>query len=121
MSKFPKPLFLLPLTLLLLAGGCDDGKSESAIATVTAAAASLQPQDPELAAIYQRSCKVCHTSAGTGAPMTGDTDAWAPRMAKGMDTLLDNVINGSGGMPPLGLCMDCDAEQFEALINFMAK
>jgi cytochrome c5 len=41
-------------------------------------------------------------------------------MAKGMDTLVDNVVNGFGGMPPFGLCMDCDVAQFEALINFMA-
>ncbi len=33
---------------------------------------------------------------------------------------MDNVINGFGGMPALGLCMDCTADQFEALIDFMA-
>jgi len=78
------------------------------------------PSDPDIAKIYERSCKSCHTLAETGAPLTGDTAAWAPRMAKGMDTLLDNVINGSEGMPPLGLCMDCSASDFEALIHFMA-
>lgn len=36
-----------------------------------------------------------------------------------MDQLLDSVIDGFGGMPPMGLCMDCDADQFEALIDFM--
>jgi cytochrome c5 len=41
-------------------------------------------------------------------------------MDKGMNVLVDNVINGYGGMPPLGLCMECDADQFEALIRFMA-
>jgi cytochrome c5 len=81
---------------------------------------SLQPADPELAAVYQRSCASCHTVAATGSPLTGDTQAWQPRTAKGMDTLVDNVVNGYGGMPPFGLCMDCDAAQFEALIQFMA-
>jgi cytochrome c5 len=80
----------------------------------------LVPQDQEIAAIYARSCRSCHTVAGTGAPLTGDTQAWAPRMDKGMDVLLDSVVNGFGGMPPFGLCMDCDAPQFEALIRFMA-
>ena len=42
-------------------------------------------------------------------------------MDKGINVLLDNVINGYGGMPPFGLCMDCDAAQFEGLIRFMAK
>ena len=54
-----------------------------------------------------------------GAPRTG-TSEWDSRMAKGMDTLLDNTINGYKGMPPLGMCMDCGEEEFEALIRFMA-
>jgi cytochrome c5 len=41
-------------------------------------------------------------------------------MEKGMSVMVDSVVNGSGGMPPFGLCMDCSAEQFEALIQFMA-
>jgi cytochrome c5 len=58
--------------------------------------------------------------AATGAPLTGDKSAWAARLEKGMNTLVDNTVNGFGGMPPYGLCMDCDADQFEALIRFMA-
>jgi len=82
---------------------------------------ALTPTDPEVADIYNRSCRNCHTVAATGSPLTGDAAAWEPRMAKGIDTLLDNVINGFGGMPPFGLCMDCDADQFEALIVFMGQ
>ncbi|MEM9256410.1 MAG: c-type cytochrome [Pseudomonadota bacterium] len=85
-----------------------------------ATSASLTPSNEQLAAVYNRSCRTCHTIAGTGAPLTGDEAAWAPLLAKGMDTLVDNVVNGVGGMPPLGLCMDCDAAQFEDLIRFMA-
>lgn len=83
--------------------------------------ATLQPQQSELADIYLRSCKNCHTVAGTGAPLTGDNDNWSIRMDKGMPTLVDNVINGFGGMPPFGMCMDCEPEQFEQLIQFMAQ
>ena len=43
------------------------------------------------------------------------------RMQKGMDVLVNNVISGIGGMPPYGLCMDCSADEFEALIEFMAS
>ena len=80
----------------------------------------MRPSEPEIAAIYERSCRSCHTIAASGAPLTGDKLAWAPRMDKGMDVLVDSVINGFGGMPPFGLCMDCSAQQFEALIQFMA-
>ena len=84
------------------------------------ASRNLRPADPQLAEVYDRSCRSCHTVAGTGAPLTGDAAAWASRLEKGMNILVDNVVNGFGGMPPLGLCMDCDADQFEQLIVFMA-
>lgn len=41
-------------------------------------------------------------------------------MEKGMDQLLTSVVNGAGGMPPFGLCMECEPEQFEQLIRFIA-
>ena len=110
---------LLPAVAMSLLLGCGDGRGPSAPPAAEAASRLLQPQDAALAAIYQRSCASCHTVAATGAPLTGDTAAWAPRMAKGMAVLVDNVVNGYAGMPPFGLCMDCDVEQFEALIQFM--
>lgn len=84
-------------------------------------AQSLHPQDPALDEIYQRSCKSCHTLEETGAPLVGDVDAWAERYEKGEGVLVDNVINGFGGMPPFGMCMECSPEQFEQLISFMAQ
>jgi cytochrome c5 len=104
---------------MTLLAACGDPDSRAA-PQLEASSRRRIPADAELAAIYQRSCRSCHTIAATGAPLTGDATGWAPRMDKGMDVLLDNVINGFGGMPPLGLCMDCSAGQFEALIRFMA-
>jgi cytochrome c5 len=34
--------------------------------------------------------------------------------------LLDHTVNGFNKMPPLGYCMACEAEDFRALIDFMA-
>lgn len=109
-------IFLLSALLLVSACGTDSPAGK----TSEAASQALQPADPALAEIYNRSCRSCHTVAATGSPLTGDKEAWAPRMEKGVNTLLDNVVNGFGGMPPFGLCMDCDADQFESLILFMA-
>ena len=111
-------VFAATCTVLILLPGCGEGPAAPVAAQ--AHSRTLQPQDEAVAAIYQRSCASCHTVAATGAPLTGDLPAWTPRMAKGMETLVDNVVNGFGGMPPFGLCMDCDVAQFEALINFMA-
>lgn len=113
-----KKSLLLPSLILILAG-C--GEPQEASGIHESVSRNLAPADANLASIYDRSCRSCHTIGATGAPLTGDTAAWDTRMEKGMDTLVDNVVNGFGGMPPLGLCMDCDAAQFEALIHFMAK
>jgi cytochrome c5 len=83
-------------------------------------AQSLMPDDPDLAEIYEYSCYSCHANPETGAPLAGDKTSWAPRIAKGMEVLLDNTINGFQGMPPLGMCMDCSEDQFRDLIVFMS-
>ena len=113
--------FLLKISLLAVLSlfmlGCDDGPDEK---TLLLNAQNTIPEDAHIAAIYQRSCRVCHAVDESTAPLTGDKKAWQPRVAKGMDKLLDSVINGYAGMPPFGMCMDCDAQEFEALIQFMA-
>lgn len=85
-----------------------------------AVAANPLPEDDYIAELYEYSCMACHASEHSGAPLAGDKAAWAPRVKKGMETLLDNTINGIAGMPALGSCSDCTAEDFEVLIAFMA-
>ena len=76
--------------------------------------------DERQATLYEHACKTCHEDPATGAPRTHDTVAWAPRIAKGEDVLLDNIVNGFNGMPPLGQCIECDADDFISLTMFMA-
>jgi cytochrome c5 len=108
------------LMMLLLLSACNR-PTPRVSAEAEAASRTLRPQQADIAAIYERSCRNCHTVAATGAPLTGNQAAWSPRMEKGMDALLGSVVNGFGGMPPLGLCMDCDTQQFTALIQFMSS
>jgi cytochrome c5 len=106
---------VVTVLLALMACGDNAGRVVKNLVPV----ADRLPGDAALAEIYQRSCKNCHAVSGSQAPITGEA-AWQSRMAKGMDTLLDNTINGYNGMPPLGMCFDCDEQQFRDLINFMA-
>ena len=69
---------------------------------------------------YNKSCAVCHASGAANAPKTGDAAAWEPRMAKGMDTLVQSVQNGLNAMPPKGMCFDCSDEDYKAMILYMA-
>lgn len=81
---------------------------------------SVTAVNAEVEDIYNRSCKACHSIPASGAPQTGDAEAWAPRIAQGVDTLLDHTIDGYQAMPPMGMCMDCTEDQFVALIEYMA-
>lgn len=75
----------------------------------------------DLDATYRSSCKICHENPGAGAPLTGDTSAWAPRLAQGQALLLEHSINGYRTMPPLGLCMTCSEQDMLQLIEYMAE
>ncbi len=81
----------------------------------------LMAADPAVQRLYDQTCKSCHSVPGTGAPQTGDRAAWEPRVARGMDTLLNHTIGGLRGMPPLGSCGDCSEADFTALIRYMAQ
>ena len=56
---------------------------------------------------YAASCGACHAVGVAGAPATGNAEAWAPRMEKGMEALVASVRNGLNAMPPGGLCNSC--------------
>lgn len=90
-----------------------------AVAAV-AATISFQADARDAQELYNKACIACHASGAAGAPIAGNAEAWAPRVAKGMDALLHNVNNGVGAMPPKGMCMDCTDEEFKSLIEFMS-
>ncbi len=75
---------------------------------------------PQVADLYNRSCRSCHHGGAGGAPRTGRAQDWEPRLFQGLDVLLDHTISGYKGMPPMGMCMDCDEDQFVGLIEYMA-
>jgi cytochrome c5 len=112
MSLFYRCLFCL---LFLVLAACTDDQQ----ATVQTAGPTT-PADPQVAALYNRSCRSCHAQGAAQAPLTGNREAWAPRLEQGMEILLDHTISGYKGMPPMGMCFDCDEEQFTALIRFMS-
>ncbi len=118
---------LLGLSLTLL-NACSaelntrDGEAQSAAAASSSAASSRSrmPNDASLKTLYIQSCYGCHSSGAAGAPRSGNTEQWAPRMQKGLDTLLANTKNGLNSMPPRGMCMNCSDDDYRALILFLS-
>ena len=52
--------------------------------------------------VFKVQCTACHTAGVAGAPKLGDTAAWAPRIATGLETLLTSVMKGKGAMGAQG-------------------
>lgn len=76
-------------------------------------------------AVYDSACFACHMAGVAGAPKFADAEAWAPRIAKGMDTLYANSINGfqgnQGVMPAKGGRADLSDEQVRAAVDHMVS
>lgn len=85
------------------------------------ASASAAPRSGE--EVYNAACMACHATGAAGAPMLGDAAAWAPRIARGTDTLHDAGINGIAGtgMIAKGGCMNCSDEEVIAAVDYMVE
>ena len=70
---------------------------------------------------YMASCFACHSTGAAGAPKVGADFAsdWNARLEKGMDTVVQNAINGVNTMPPKGLCFDCTDDELRAIVQYM--
>ncbi|MGK0440220.1 MAG: cytochrome c5 [Pseudohongiellaceae bacterium] len=95
---------------------CLQGDDSCGAPVVAAATGPKSAED-----IYNGSCAACHSTGAAGAPKLGDIAAWSPRLAKGMDVLYSNGINGINGMPPKGLCMSCSDDEIKATVEYMAE
>nr|WP_246462432.1 c-type cytochrome [Pelagicoccus albus] len=86
-------------------------------------------EDPDLAAgqkTWSQTCTTCHLTGLTGAPKIGDKTAWAPRIAKGLDTLYDHALNGFIGpdyteMPPKGGFSELSDNEVKQAVRFMTQ
>lgn len=117
------PQFFATFVLGLLAVGqaalADPEESAGARATPNTAAAPLTgPQ------VYNVVCIACHAPPGVGgAPALGDREAWAPRIAKGMDTLIDHALHGftggAGVMPRKGERPDLSDAEIIGAVEYM--
>jgi len=92
------------------------------IATPEAVAAPLTGRQ-----VYNAVCIACHAAPGVGgAPALGDRDAWAARIAQGMDTLFDHALNGFSGstggiMPRKGGRLDLSDEEIIAAVRYLVE
>lgn len=70
------------------------------------------------AALYEKQCKVCHEKGLLAAPVFGSKEAWAPRIAKGIDTLHMHSAKGFNKMPAQASAEVSEA-QVHAAVDYM--
>jgi len=70
---------------------------------------------------YMASCFACHSTGAAGAPKVGSGMAveWESRLEKGLDSIIQNAINGINTMPAKGLCFDCSDDELGAIVEYM--
>jgi cytochrome c5 len=112
-----------PVGRVALTGDEPPGAETAAPAVV----AQAEPAETAMTGpqVYNSACVACHGSGAAGAPMMGDQDAWAPRIAKGMDVLNQHAIEGfqgeTGFMPPKGGRTDLPDEAVIAGVEYMVE
>ncbi len=70
--------------------------------------------------LYKSACVACHISGVANAPKVGDKAAWAPLIARGIDSMMEVAIKGKGAMPPRGASSADDAT-LRAAVEYMAR
>jgi len=95
----------------------DDVIAEKATGTQLADAAAAPKTAQQL---YQGACLACHLAGVANAPKLGDSAAWAPRAAQGLEGLLQSAIQGKGAMPPKGASSYSD-DELRRVIQYMLE
>ncbi|MEQ8952542.1 MAG: c-type cytochrome [Gammaproteobacteria bacterium] len=122
LNVFKRILMVLAPAAILLAGAvypfaasADDSAQAVQLAQLT--------EGLDVEAKYMASCFACHSTGAAGAPKVGagNAEAWEPRLEKGMDAMMANVINGLNTMPPKGLCFDCTDDDLRAIVDWMVE
>jgi len=112
---------IAPVGSVILMGSDELAAAEAA----RAAAAPAQPTGPRTGdQVYNESCFACHAAPGVGgAPVTGDGDAWAARVAQGRELMIEHAINGyegsAGLMPAKGGRLDFSDDEVIAAVDYI--
>ena len=97
--------------------------AQSAAVPKSSSEAAPTAPKPDLAhgqQIYRQSCAYCHDKGVAGAPKVGDTAAWSPRLAQGMDALYASALRGKGAMPGKGGNPSLADDDVKAAVDYLS-
>jgi cytochrome c5 len=103
------------------------GEETAAAAPIATTVSEPEPVAAALSGpqVYNSACLACHGAGIGGAPIPGDAEAWAQRIAQGMDVLKDHAIKGfqgsAGYMPAKGGRVDLSDEEVASAVEYMVS
>ncbi len=71
--------------------------------------------------LYKTVCFTCHDAGVAGAPIVGNKEQWAARIAQGQDALYHTALNGKGAMPAKGGNPALDDSVVKAAVDYMVN
>lgn len=93
---------------------------EGIVGSAPASTDSGEPAAPRTGeAVYTASCSACHGTGVAGAPIKGNAEQWASRVAQGRDTLIKHALEGFNAMPARGACGNCSDEEITNAVDYM--
>lgn len=69
--------------------------------------------------VFNTACAACHGTGLPGIPKFGDADAWAPRIAQGIDVLYEHALKGFKAMPARGGSGNLSDDNVKDAVNYM--
>jgi cytochrome c5 len=90
---------------------------KSSLLSIILASSAVALADGE--ATYKDACAVCHAAGIAGAPIVGNKEAWAPRIATGKEALYNTALKGKGAMPAKGGRSEISDADIKAVVDYM--
>ena len=99
--------------------------TEASTPAATAAPAPVVAANPVGEGVYKKVCVMCHSSGAGGAPIPGNKEQWAPRIAQGNDMLYKHALEGftgtNGMMPARGGGATLTDDEVKAAVDYMVS
>lgn len=125
--------FVTTLCFSAISGSLDEKKiierikpiGEVTVEAGSNATASQTATQPVIADIgqhrYEETCKMCHETGLADAPKFGNKKDWEPRIAQGVDTLVQHALHGYKAMPAKGGCSTCSDDEIKKAVEYMVS
>jgi len=110
---------LIPILYVLMMDWSGDDSDRDPPVRIAAEGARVPGATSLGIAVYREDLRHFATIRENASKL-GDRAAWEPRMAQGIQRLLQSLIAGKGAMSPRGTCAECSDANLRAAIEYLS-